>query len=71
MKATRKQRNMATAPTRNKPSRTARRSRETAEKIAEIFVAAVENKLADLPKEERMKERERIISSLRSGRARR
>jgi hypothetical protein len=31
----------------------------------------VENKLADLPKEERMKERERIISSLRSGRARR
>ena len=62
---------MATAPTRTRPRKAARVSRKNAEKIADIFVEAVEKNLAGLPKEERMKERERIISSFQAGRAKR
>ncbi len=65
----RKQQNMATAPTRNNVTRSARPSRETAEKIADILVKAMEKKLAGLPKAEQMKERERAIAFFRAGKA--
>lgn len=72
MKASsRNHQSMATAPTRNKATRSARPSRETAEKIADILVEAMEKKLAGLPRAERMKERERAIAFFRAGKAKR
>ncbi len=69
--SSRKGQSMATVPTRNRPAGSARPTRETAEKIADILVEVMEKKLADLPKAEQMKERERAIAFFRAGKAKR
>ena len=62
---------MATAPASKKLRKDSSSRRVDAEQIADLVVGAVERKLARLPKPERMIERDRLISSLRQGKARR
>jgi hypothetical protein len=63
--------NMATAPVRKKLPKANYASRTNAEEIADLIVSAVEKKLSALPKQRRMKTRERLISSLKMDRAKR
>lgn len=67
----RKRDNMATAPTRKKLPETNYASRVNAEEIADLVVGAIEKKLAPLPKQDRMKQRDRLISSLKVDKAKR
>jgi hypothetical protein len=67
----RKNENMATAPARKKLPETNYASRANAEEIADLVVGAVEKKLSALPKQHRMKERDRLISSLKVDKAKR
>jgi hypothetical protein len=67
----RKNENMATAPARKKLPETNYASRANAEEIADLVVGAVEKKLSALPKQRRMKQRDRLISSLKVGKAKR
>jgi len=61
---------MVTAPAAKKFRKESLRHVD-AEQIADLVVGAVEKKLAKLPKQERIAERDRLISSLRSDKARR
>lgn len=63
--------NMATAPAPKKLRETKYASRANAEEIADLVVGAVEKKLSALPKQHRVKERERLISSLKADKAKR
>jgi hypothetical protein len=67
----RKNENMATAPARKKLPETNYASRTNAEEIADLVVGAIEQRLSALPKQPRMKERDRLISSLKVGKAKR
>jgi hypothetical protein len=53
--------NMATAPARKKLSETNYASRANPEEVADLVVGAVEKKLSALPKQQRMKQRERLV----------
>ena len=66
----RKHRTMVTAPAAKKFRKESLRHVD-AEQIADLVVGAVEKKLAKLPKQERIAERDRLISFLRSDKARR
>ena len=63
-KRERKSAQMATTVARRKSTTTAKIPRERAEKIAALVIDAVEKKLAELPKEDRMAKRDEIIAFL-------
>ena len=67
----RKHLTMVTAPASKKFRKESLGRHVDAEQIADLVVGAVEKKLAKLPKQERIAKRDRLISSLRSGKARR
>jgi hypothetical protein len=62
---------MATAPARKKLPETNYASRTNAEEIADLVVGAIEKKVSALPKQRRMKERDRLIFSLKADKAKR
>ena len=61
---------MVTAPASKKLRKESLSRHVDAQQIADLVIGAVEKKLAKLPKQKRMAERERLISSLTSGKAR-
>jgi hypothetical protein len=69
--SSRENENMATAPARKKLPETNYALRTKAEEIADLVVGAVEKKLSALPKQLRMKQRDRLISSLKVNKAKR